>query len=248
MRHLGKGRGIVNRITRLCEVDGCERKYCAKGMCNTHWMRAWRAAKAETRPAKAVRLCDIEGCERKHQAKGMCSGHYNRICRRADPDMVRAKRESGRAYRQANRENIRERSRSYGLANRKKLRESNRARRSAYGKANRGKLNEYQRAWQKANRQKVREYVRAYRAQKRNQLGHVSPGLEARLMEAQKGRCLECRRRFTKARPDELDHIIPLAKGGLHDDGNLQLLCRSCNRSKNARDPVEWAQSKGRLF
>jgi 5-methylcytosine-specific restriction endonuclease McrA len=30
----------------------------------------------------------------------------------------------------------------------------------------------------------------------------------------------------------EIDHIIPVAKGGLTEEGNLQTLCWKCNRSK----------------
>lgn len=33
----------------------------------------------------------------------------------------------------------------------------------------------------------------------------------------------------------EIDHIIPLSKGGMTTDGNLQILCWRCNRSKGAK-------------
>jgi 5-methylcytosine-specific restriction endonuclease McrA len=33
----------------------------------------------------------------------------------------------------------------------------------------------------------------------------------------------------------ELDHIIPLAKGGDHTKSNVQCVCASCNRKKGAR-------------
>lgn len=33
----------------------------------------------------------------------------------------------------------------------------------------------------------------------------------------------------------EIDHIIPLAKGGITSDGNLQTLCWKCNRSKGSK-------------
>lgn len=32
----------------------------------------------------------------------------------------------------------------------------------------------------------------------------------------------------------EVDHIIPIARGGLNRSDNLQTLCRTCNRSKGA--------------
>ncbi len=31
----------------------------------------------------------------------------------------------------------------------------------------------------------------------------------------------------------EIDHIIPLSKGGRHDEDNFQTLCRTCNRKKS---------------
>jgi len=34
--------------------------------------------------------------------------------------------------------------------------------------------------------------------------------------------------------PFEIDHIIPVIKGGTDDKNNLALLCRKCNRSKGA--------------
>lgn len=38
----------------------------------------------------------------------------------------------------------------------------------------------------------------------------------------------------------ELDHIIPFARGGAHKVGNLQALCRPCNRAKRDRTMTEF--------
>lgn len=38
----------------------------------------------------------------------------------------------------------------------------------------------------------------------------------------------------------EIDHIVPLSRGGTHDRSNLQCLCKSCNSSKGAKLMSEW--------
>jgi 5-methylcytosine-specific restriction endonuclease McrA len=38
----------------------------------------------------------------------------------------------------------------------------------------------------------------------------------------------------------EIDHIIPIARGGRHSIGNLMSLCRSCNRSKSDKLHIEF--------
>jgi len=36
----------------------------------------------------------------------------------------------------------------------------------------------------------------------------------------------------------EVDHIIPLARGGLHIADNMQCACHACNKAKAARVPI----------
>ncbi len=47
-------------------------------------------------------------------------------------------------------------------------------------------------------------------------------------------KCAEC-----SAEGSDLDHIVPLSKGGTHSIGNLQMLCRPCNGRKWAWLPGE---------
>ena len=38
----------------------------------------------------------------------------------------------------------------------------------------------------------------------------------------------------------QVDHVIPLTRGGTHSIGNLVPACRSCNASKNDKTITEW--------
>ena len=38
----------------------------------------------------------------------------------------------------------------------------------------------------------------------------------------------------------QMDHIVPITRGGTHSEGNLQPLCRSCNSSKKDKTMTEW--------
>lgn len=57
------------------------------------------------------------------------------------------------------------------------------------------------------------------------------------IKERDKFTCCQCVN-STSAEPNlllEVDHIIPIAKGGLTQEDNLQTLCWKCNRSKGAK-------------
>jgi 5-methylcytosine-specific restriction protein A len=51
--------------------------------------------------------------------------------------------------------------------------------------------------------------------------------------------CAECLRAGRGAvEAAEVDHIVPLARGGGHGEANLQSLCKPCHSAKTARETV----------
>lgn len=77
--------------------------------------------------------------------------------------------------------------------------------------------------------------------------GVLSANLAAKLLKLQLCSCASCKCDLSKS-GHHLDHIMPLALNGQNIDSNIQLLCPDCNRKKNAKDPIEWAQQNGRLL
>lgn len=71
--------------------------------------------------------------------------------------------------------------------------------------------------------------------------------IQDKLLVLQRGRCACCRCDLRNEKY-HLDHHMPLALGGAHDDRNMQLLCKTCNLSKHSKHPVDFMQSRGFLL
>ena len=65
-----------------------------------------------------------------------------------------------------------------------------------------------------------------------------------RLYGLQSGKCEGCWSDLP-LRNLEVDHIVPISKGGTDDFDNLQLLCGTCNRIKGDRD-MEFLEGRAR--
>lgn len=90
------------------------------------------------------------------------------------------------------------------------------------------------------------------RAIKKQAEGYFTAKDVAIIWEKQKGKCVYCRKNLGNTSKDtskyHVDHIIALAKGGSNWPSNLQCLCPSCNLSKGAKHPTEFAPQFGLLF
>lgn len=157
-----------------------------------------------------------------------CQLTYSRRLRPVYKRLVDSARLNNRRYRQRNLEALRARSRA------------------AYAAKPQGTRFRVKR-WVAANPDKVRVNRGRRRALLRNAAGSHTDIEILGLLKRQRCRCANCSKRLL-GRRYHVDHVMPLFLGGSNYIANIQILCESCNRKKNAKDPIVWAQEQGRLL
>ena len=56
--------------------------------------------------------------------------------------------------------------------------------------------------------------------------------------------CEKCREQGKLTPAQEVHHILPLSRGGTHDETNLMALCKPCHSEITARDGDRWHSKK----
>ena len=81
---------------------------------------------------------------------------------------------------------------------------------------------------------------RAYAARVAREVGSpgLNPSQRRRLLERWKRQAKPCA--YCDEPATSIDHVIPLARGGTHFEGNLAPCCSACNSSKSAFTVAEW--------
>lgn len=158
-----------------------------------------------------TRLCEIDRCGRTHHAKGMCKMHY----KRQDP----RHKEYSKEWFAKNPERTKELSKAWVKNNREKSRESHRK----YYHANKHKYEKY---W----------------TERRARLAGVRREAWDRIEIAERDRwvckiCLQPIENMPKENYRDnmylnIDHIVPISKGGSDSPENLQATHAICNKSK----------------
>lgn len=193
-----------------------------------------------TQPAKPVKPCRKCGAVERDK-RGNC-GPCGREAVKRWRDANRDKHlETKKHYREANREAQRAHNKRWREARPEAFKDGVRRWRQDNHEAH---LKAKQR-YREANPEAIRVHSHNRRARVKASGGKLSPDIAQRLFTAQKGKCACCK---TKMESYHIDHIMPLALGGLNVDNNVQLLCPPCNLSKGAKHPVDFAQERGLLL
>lgn len=167
-----------------------------------------------------------------------------------EPITLTPRQKSKRAWREANKESIAEKSRAYRIDNKERMVETW----DKWLAANKDKRAEDISAWREANPDYSRVYrlenpeiIRNIAARRRAGLiGEISLGWIPKLLELQRWTCVVCQKDLRYGY--HIDHIYPVSKGGENVDYNLQALCPKCNLEKHDRDPIDFMQSRGFLL
>lgn len=198
--------------------------------CRREWFSAYRVANKETLEKYAIQY----RAENREKARKTTADW-----RAANPGKAKASRAAWHA-------NNKERMKAYKAAQRVLYGNQLRQKSAAYYAANKERVKESNATWAAANREVVRIHKQNRRARIRNNGGTLSRDVVRRLFALQRGKCACCGQPLGDNY--HLDHIMPLALGGVNADDNVQLLRSACNLQKKAKHPVEFMQSRGFLL
>lgn len=174
-----------------------------------------------------------------------------------DADIVKAQVKN---YRDNNKDKLLERNRRYRSNNKEKVALKQKEYQRQRYLDNTDKILERNKSYRLKNIESFREYNRKYRntpkgkaiqrnahniRRDRRREGDVTT---EQMMELQKTKvCYWCNSKI-KENDLQIDHYVPIAKGGKHTISNLVASCSKCNLDKRAKDPLQYANSLGRLF
>lgn len=244
-------KGKPGRICQDCHREYCKSYYAAN---REKMLQGFRDARKSNPDLHRAR--DGEYYRKHIDKKKEGSKRY----REANPDRVR---QSLKDWCKRNPERVAE----YGVAHRAKYKEKIYARQLRWISDNKDhvralsrknyhanieRTTEYYRQWREKNRSRLNELARAQyqkdkakvkAAKHQRRIGNGS-GISFtktdldRILEEQCGTCRYCDTEISEKY--EIDHFIPIARGGGNEPENIVLACMPCNRSKGARLPWVW--------
>jgi hypothetical protein len=185
----------------------------------------------ESTDVKPCRKCGARERYNSGECKS-CHRKRSRKRREANPEKELAR---VRKWQQSNPERDVKNKRNWREANPEKAAQLNRE----WCKANPEKKRESSRKWRATNPDKANANTHNRRAKVKGNGGKLSKDIVQLLLIQQSGKCACCGADLSQT-GYHLDHIMPLALGGLNSDENVQLLTPTCNLRKGAKHPDKW--------
>lgn len=148
-------------------------------------------------------------------------------------------------YKQLNKEKLKEQKKEWILNNREKYLAYKRIKSKEYRnkKTKQERIRKYTNEAKERNRISKKNYKHRRRMQEKGGVTYIE--LKKILSEAKN--CYWCNTKLKNLKP-HIDHYVPLSKGGTHTLDNIVISCPTCNLTKNAKSPYDFAITKGRLF
>jgi 5-methylcytosine-specific restriction endonuclease McrA len=137
--------------------------------------------------------------------------------------------EANKNWRKNNPAKVAEMSRNY----RQRYPEKHKERYRRWSRQNSELLQKHRKRWEQKNQGAVKRKYHLYRARLAN--ARIFRVLDSEIKRLYSMPCIYCGDDAT-----QVDHVIPLARGGQHRIGNLVPSCARCNQSKGAKLITEW--------
>ncbi len=175
--------------------------------------------------------CNSRQCKTRYEKNPEKYAAHNLAYRTENPEKIA---EINRAYYLANREELLAKTTEYQKAHPDQRRETS----SRYAGSHKEQCSERQRRWRENNPEKNATKERNRRARKKAVGGQHTLGDVAAQCNRQKGKCYWCKGKLDKY---HVDHVTPLALGGSNGPENIVIACPTCNLTKHAKHPMDFA-------
>jgi len=218
-----------------CSIEGCSLDVYCKGVCKHHYYKAYYAKHRDEQIAYRRAYYIEHADEIKEQ------GRKRWAEKKLDPDFLEKQRLLYKKHYDSHREQESDRKKKWRREHPEQAHEQY----VRYYYSHRNQEAQRKHRYLLNNREKIRA-ARAKRRFRETQSSNHSYADEIHIYNLANGNCLYCGKwcPFSGEGCGNIDHVVPLSRGGGNDIGNLAWSCEHCNKSKHSKFLIEWLASR----